>query len=92
MFNPFKETRSVDEPYAIYKNDEKGWEWRILATRNAPYNEGSPFAIWYVAAKSPRTAGNWEYGDTYKSEIIQNGILTESNAEWKKHYGDYKPE
>ena len=88
MSNPFKETRSVDEPYAIYKNDERGWEWRILATLKSPENEGSPFVIWYVAAKSPRTDGNWEYGDTYKSEIIQNGILTESTEEWEKIYGD----
>ena len=92
MSNPFKETRSIDEPYAIYKNDERFWEWRILATRNSPWNEGSPFAIWHVAAKSPHTDGNRsEPGDTYKSDIIQNGILTESTEEWKRYYGDYKP-
>ena len=31
--------------------------------------------------------GSWEYGDTYKSEILQNGILTQSTSEWSKHYG-----
>jgi hypothetical protein len=87
MPNPFKKTQPVDEPYAVYTNDQRGWEWRILATRKMPENEGSPFAIWYVAAKSPHTYGSWEYGDTYKSDILQNGILTQSTSEWSKHYG-----
>jgi len=87
MPNPFKKTRPVDEPYAVYTNVQRGWEWRILATRKMPENEGSPFAIWYVAAKSPYTDGRSEYGDTYKSDILQNGVLTEATAEWRKHYG-----
>ena len=87
MPNPFKKTRPVEDPYAIYTNERRGWEWRILATRKMPENEGSPFAIWYVAAKSPYTHGSWEYGDTYKSEILQNGILSKSTSEWSKHYG-----
>ena len=87
MPNPFKKTRPVDEPYAVYTNVQRGWEWRILATRKMPENEGSPFAIWYVAAKSPHTDGRSEYGDTYKSDILQNGVLTEATAEWRKHYG-----
>tara|TARA_R110000796_G_scaffold245976_1_gene370509 strand:+ start:679 stop:945 length:267 start_codon:yes stop_codon:yes gene_type:complete len=88
MPNPFKKTQPLDEPYAVYKNDQRGWEWRILATRKMPENEaGSPFAIWYVAAKSPFTYGDWEYADTYKSEVIQNGQLVTSTNEWSKHYG-----
>jgi len=87
MPNPFKKTQPVEEPYAVYTNDRRGWEWRILSTRKMPANEGSPFAIWYVAAKSPYTHGSWEYGDTYKSEILQNGILSKSTSEWSKHYG-----
>ena len=87
MPNPFKKTQPVEEPYAVYTNDRRGWEWRILSTRKMPANEGSPFAIWNVAAKSPYTHGSWEYGDTYKSEILQNGILSKSTSEWSKHYG-----
>ena len=87
MPNPFKKTRPVEDPYAIYTNERRGWEWRILATRKMPENEGSPFAIWYVAAKSPYTHGSWEYGDTYKAEILQNGVLTQATAEWRKYYG-----
>jgi len=87
MPNPFKKTQPVEEPYAVYTNDRRGWEWRILSTRKMPANEGSPFAIWYVAAKSPYTHGSWEYGDTYKSEILQNGILSKSTSEWSKYYG-----
>ena len=95
MPNPFDETRSVDEPYAIYKNDEKGWEWRILATRKMPENEGSPFDVWYIAAKSPYTDGNWGYGDTYKSEVLNDesggaGKLVECTPEWEIHYGHHK--
>jgi hypothetical protein len=52
-----------------------------------PENEGSPFDIWHIAAKSPFTGGSFERGDIYKSEVVQNGTLTKSTSEWSKHYG-----
>ena len=95
MFNPFEGSRSINEPYAIYKNDEKGYEWRILATRKMPENEGSPFAIWYLARRGPTADQDWEYGDTYKSEVLNGesggaGKLVECTPEWEIHYGHHK--
>jgi|TARA_R110000796_G_scaffold3366_1_gene13196 hypothetical protein len=87
MPNPFKKERPLDDPYAVYTNDQRGWEWRVLSTRKMPENEGSPFDIWHIAAKSPFTGGSFERGDIYKSEVVQNGTLTKSTSEWSKHYG-----
>ena len=35
MANKFAKTRKINEPYAIYKNND-GWEWRILKTYKQP--------------------------------------------------------
>tara|TARA_R110002020_G_scaffold212910_1_gene419565 strand:- start:1580 stop:1858 length:279 start_codon:yes stop_codon:yes gene_type:complete len=84
---PFGVTRKVEEPYAIYKNDRAGWEWRILKTYQRPDKEASNvYARWFVAAKSPYTFGGWEMGDTYISEVTTNGTLVSSIPEWKEHY------
>jgi hypothetical protein len=83
MPNPFAKTRQLHEPYAIFINNQ-GWEWRVLKTYKQPSSEAKDkFARWYVAATSPHMGeGNWEYGDTYATEIktsvsllapIQNG-------------------
>ena len=41
MKNPFAKTTRQSEPYAIYKNDMAGWEWRVLKTYQRPDKERS---------------------------------------------------
>lgn len=86
MPNPFRKTAPLDQPYATYVNSQ-GWEWRILKTYKQPTSEAKdPYARWFVAARSPMTYGDWEYGDTYKVEVTRYGYLLSSTPEWKEVY------
>jgi hypothetical protein len=86
MPNPFRKTAPLDQPYATYVNSQ-GWEWRILKTYKQPASEAKdPYARWFVAARSPLTYGDWEYGDTYKAEVTRYGRLLSSTPEWKEVY------
>jgi len=68
--NPCARTRSVDDPYEIWKSADGSWEWRVLKKYSSPKQEASnPYARWYVAVKSPNTFGSWEYGDSYAKDI-----------------------
>ncbi len=31
--------------------------------------------------------GSYEYGDTYKNDIVHNGTLVYAEPEWQEHYG-----
>jgi len=86
MPNPFGKSAPLDNPYAVYRNSQ-GWEWRILKTYKQPSSEAKdPYARWFVAAKSPMTYGDFEYGDTYKNEVTRYGQLVTSTTEWKDAY------
>lgn len=86
--NPFGKTRDVSEPYAIFKHPFAGWEWRVLKTYKLPKNETGAYDRWFVAAKSPNTFGSWEYGDTYKTEVLQNALLYAATPEWIEAFDD----
>ena len=87
MPNKFAKTRSIDEPYAIYK-DGGGWEWRVLKTYKMPKSEAKdPYARWFVAATSPlMPEGQFEYGDTYAAEVKRNGRPVLAETEWLDEY------
>jgi hypothetical protein len=90
MKNPFGKTTSQSEPYAIYKNEMAGWEWRVLKTYQRPDKERSnPYARWFLATKSPYTYGSYELGDGYSKEILDDPqtYLVSANREWRDHYG-----
>lgn len=70
-------TRKVDDPYEIYKGigPLAGWEWRVLKKWQSPSNEAkNPYARWFCAVKSPMTYGDWEYGDTYITDILPYAV------------------
>ena len=86
MANQFGKTRPQEKPYAIYRNNQ-GWEWRVLKTYKTPKSEAKdPYARWFVAAKSPMTFGSWELGDTYKSEVMRYGRISEATPEFYEAY------
>lgn len=67
-------TRPVDNPYEVWRNNS-GWEWRILKRYQSLENEAkNPYARVLVAAKSPLTYGEFEYGDTYIRDITNNAV------------------
>ena len=67
-------TRPVDNPYEVWCNNS-GWEWRILKRYQSLENEAqNPYARVLVAAKSPLTYGEFEYGDTYIRDITNNAV------------------
>ena len=88
--NPMGKTRDVDNPYAIFRF--KDFEIRVLKTYQLPKNEEkNMYARWFTAAKSPMTYGRWEYGDTYKREVLPFEQIA-SSPESDQAYGkDGKP-
>jgi len=71
MKNLRNKTRPLDNPYAVYKSYLlPDWEWRVLKSWQADDNK--PYARWFCAVKSPNTYGEWEYGDTYVSDILND--------------------
>jgi len=65
-------TRPIDEPYAIIRRP--GWEWRVLkAYQRDPQ---APYARWLLATQSPYTFGQWELGDGYAKDLLEQAQLT----------------
>lgn len=86
MPNPFAKSRKVEQPYAEYAAGD--FTWRILKTYKMPENEAKdPYARWFVAAMSSATYGKWEYGDTYRRDILQYGALISADDKWQETYG-----
>lgn len=85
--NPFGKSRDAVKPYAIYKG-ANGFEWRVLKTYKKPENEDE-YARWFVSATSDLMFdGEYEYGDTYATEILAYGNLVYAEPEWQAHYGN----
>ena len=86
MANPFRKAAPLDAPYAIYRAGD--FEWRVLRTYKQPSSEAKDqYARWFVAAKSDATYGSFEYGDTYKREVVSYGRLVAATPAWQEAYG-----
>ena len=87
-----RKTAKLEAPYAVFKNEFAGWEWRVLKVnqpKRSPYDpEG--YATWFVAAKSPMTYGSWEYGDTYAAEILRFGNIADATPEFQAYIKGFK--
>ena len=85
MSNPFRKAAPLDAPHAIYRSGN--FEWRVLRTYKQPSSEAKDqYARWFVAAKSDATYGSFEYGDTYKNEVLSYGRLVAATPEWQESY------
>tara|TARA_X000001382_G_scaffold124752_1_gene109593 strand:- start:416 stop:739 length:324 start_codon:yes stop_codon:yes gene_type:complete len=85
--NPMGKTRDIEEPYAIFRA-AGDFELRVLKTYKMPKNEEKDiYSRWFTGAKSPMTYGSWEYGDTYRKEIVDNMLLIEASQEFIDAYG-----
>lgn len=83
--NPLGKGRDVENPYATFMAGD--FEVRVLKTYKLPKNEADDqYARWYTVAKSPMTHGSWEYGDTYRKEVINNFRLTYASPEFVEAY------
>jgi len=68
----------TNPPYAVFESDG-GWRWEVLkAYQN---DNAAEYARWFVNVSSPFTYGSSEMGDTYVTEVIQNGTLVEVNGQ-----------
>ena len=86
MPNPFAKSRPANSPYAIYRAGDM--TWHICKTYKQPSSEAKdPYARWFVWAKSPMTYGDFEGGDTYRSEVIRFGTLVAATPQWQEAYG-----
>ena len=73
MKNECNKTRSLDDPYEVWKG-LAGFEWRVLRKyQNTERESENPYARWYCAVKSDFTYGEFEHGDVYVSDIKENG-------------------
>ena len=86
MKNLFGKSRTVDNPYAIYRLGN--FEWRVLKTyQRKDKEDANQYARWFTACKSPMTYDSWEYGDVYINEIKDVGAkLIDSTPSWKEVY------
>ena len=73
--NPYGKSRDVNNPYEVWQNPQ-GWTWHVLKKYQLERNEGQ-YARWFCAVKSPMTYGELEYGDVYKSEIMEFAVRTD---------------
>ena len=90
MRNPFSKAVSQSEPYAVYKNDMAGFEYKVLKTYQRPDKERSnQYARWFLATKSPYTRSSYELGDGYINQILDDPQthLVSATREWRNHYG-----
>ena len=72
--NECAKMRDKENPYEIWRNDDAGFEWRVLKKYQKPELEAkNPYARWFCAVKSPYTWGSHELGDVYVSEIKEMG-------------------
>jgi len=74
---PCNKVRPLDNPYEVWENKDAEWEWRVL--KKYQKDDDAPFARVLVAARTPYTHGNWEYGDEYYKTLKESGQLTETN-------------
>ena len=72
--NECNKTRDIDNPYEIWQGPAN-FEWRVLKKYQSPENEAkNDYARWFCAVKSDMTYGEFEYGDTYISDIKAYGV------------------
>jgi len=77
--NECGKTRKVNEPYEIWRNEEAGWEWRVL--KKWQVDDNKPYGRWFCAVKSPFLFGSYEMGDTYVQEVKDNAVKVEFDPE-----------
>ena len=80
--NPCGKSRPVDDPYEVWENPQ-GWTWNVRKKYQLERNEG-PYARWFCAVKSPLTYGSWEYGDVYKSDVMEYAVRTDIDYDDKR--------
>ncbi len=85
--NPLGKSRDIEDPYAIFTAG--GFELRLLKTYKLAKNElKDPLVRWHTVGRSPMTYGSWEYGDIYRSEVLNNFHLTYASPEFMDAYLD----
>lgn len=90
MKNPFGKKREVSNPYAIYRDDKRDFEYRVLKSYQSRASEikKPQRARWHLATLSPYTFGSWEYGDCYVNQLLGSAaVLVDGSDMWKKIYG-----
>ena len=71
--NLCNKTRDIDNPYEVWRGPAN-FEWRVLRKyQNAENEAKNEYARWYCAVKSDMTYGEYDYGDTYVSDIKRYG-------------------
>lgn len=95
--------RDIYDPYAIFVGQPNSkhtvpWigtlEQRVLQAYEPPEDEDKNprHAAWFIAGRSGRsdgTFGRWEYGDTYRENILDTMHLKYASPEFIEAYRNY---
>ena len=73
-----RKERSEADPYAVFRLDSHGWEWRVLKAWQK--DSCASAARWMVAAKSPATYGGYDYGDRLALRPAERGATVHARA------------
>ena len=77
---------NLNDPYAIYEDARTGWRWEVLKTYKTRASEDKDqHSRWFVKAYSP-FCPEGEMGDTYRRDIVGNGLLVSASPEWREAY------
>ena len=75
MKNECGKMRKVEDPYEVWATPDGTWVWKVLKKWQNPVNEAkNAYARWFCAVSSPFTAGGYDMGDVYVSEIKSNAL------------------
>ena len=100
MTHLLSDLRDIDDPYAIFvgqPNSKHSVPWistleqRILQAYEPPEDEDKNphHAAWFIAGRSDGTFGRWEYGDTYRENILDTMHLKYASPEFIEAYRNY---
>jgi hypothetical protein len=87
--NPMGKSRVARDPYLIFKNEETGWEWRVLKSWQA--NNAKTGARWFCAVRSPFTGGGADLGDVYVVDVMGNAKVTYIDPSLPEGILDFTP-
>lgn len=90
MTHLLSELKDVETPYAVFVGPQN-LEQRVLQAYEPPEDEDKNprHAAWFIAGRSDGTFGRWEYGDTYRENILDTMHLKYASPEFIEAYRNY---
>jgi len=83
-----RKTVTRESAHATFQSPDGSWTWYVLKAYAAPKGEAkNQYSRWFCQVTSPYVGDDGEYGDTYVTEVRNNGRLIACTQEWADAYG-----